>query len=37
MDNNAITYANNTWSGVLPAEWIVPGLTLQFQQGTVGR
>ncbi len=33
LDNNGLTYATNTWSGVLPAEWIAPGLTLQFRQG----
>ena len=35
LENNAITYASNTWSGVLPAEWIAPGLTLQFRQGNL--
>ena len=34
LDNNRITYANDTWSGVLPAEWIVPGLKLDFRQAT---
>ena len=33
FENNGLTYATETWSGVLPAEWIVPGLKLQFQQG----
>ncbi len=33
LDNNAILYAENTWSGLLPAEWIVPGLALEFRQG----
>lgn len=33
LENNAITYAINTWSAVLPAEWIAPGLTLQIRQG----
>lgn len=33
LENNGITYANETWSGVLPAEWIVPGLKLQIRQG----
>lgn len=31
--NNGLVYAEMTWSGVLPAEWIVPGLKLQFRQG----
>lgn len=33
QENNGITYATDTWSGVLPAEWIVPGLKLQIKQG----
>lgn len=33
LENQELTYATGTWSGVLPAEWIVPGLNLQFQQG----
>ncbi len=33
LENNGITYARDTWSGVLPAEWIAPGLTLQIRQG----
>ena len=33
LDNNALTYARSTWSGVLPAEWIAPGLTLELRQG----
>lgn len=33
LENQGIRYANNTWSGVLPAEWIVPGLSLVFRQG----
>ncbi len=24
LENNHITYATDAWSGVLPAEWIVP-------------
>lgn len=35
LDNNRIVYAENTWSGVLPAEWIAPGLTLQIRQGNL--
>ncbi|WP_339051427.1 M66 family metalloprotease [Rickettsiella endosymbiont of Xylota segnis] len=27
-DNTSIIYANNVWTGILPAEWINPGLTL---------
>lgn len=33
LENQGLTYATETWSGVLPAEWIAPGLTLQIQQG----
>lgn len=33
LDNNAIVYAEHTWSGVLPAEWIAPGLVLELRQG----
>lgn len=33
LENNAITYAGHIWSGVLPAQWIAPGLTLEFRQG----
>lgn len=33
LENNGITYASDAWSGVLPAEWIVPGLSLQIRQG----
>jgi hypothetical protein len=33
LENQALTYATETWSGVLPAEWIVPGLSLLIQQG----
>jgi len=34
LDNQGIKYADNTWSGVLPAEWILPGLNLQIQHGS---
>jgi hypothetical protein len=34
LDNNALTYSVGTWSGLLPGEWIAPGLTLQFRQGS---
>lgn len=33
LENQGLTYAAETWSGVLPAEWIVPGLSLQIRQG----
>jgi len=33
LENQGLVYAANTWSGVLPAEWIVPGLSLRFRQG----
>ena len=33
LENQGIRYANDAWSGVLPADWIVPGLTLQIRQG----
>ncbi|AHG20882.1 peptidase M66 [Chania multitudinisentens RB-25] len=33
LENNRITYAQNTWSGELPAEWILPGLSLTISQG----
>lgn len=33
--NQGLTYATDAWSGVLPAEWIVPGLKLQFRQGAL--
>ncbi len=35
LENNAITYATDAWSGVLAAEWIVPGITLQIRQGNL--
>lgn len=35
VDNSRITYALNTWSGVLPAEWIRPGLALSIHQGNL--
>lgn len=33
LENNALIYAEHTWSGALPAAWIAPGLTLEFRQG----
>jgi hypothetical protein len=35
LANQELTYATDAWSGVLPAEWIVPGLKLVFRQGEV--
>ncbi len=35
LANQGLTYATETWSGVLPAEWIVPGLSLQIRQGNL--
>ncbi|MDA1380331.1 M66 family metalloprotease [Plesiomonas shigelloides subsp. oncorhynchi] len=35
MANNRLSYAPDTWSGELPAEWIVPGLTLSVRQGNL--
>ncbi len=33
LENNRLTYAEDTWSTVLPAEWIEPGLKLRISQG----
>jgi hypothetical protein len=33
LENQGLIYATDTWSGVLPAEWIVPGLNLKIRQG----
>ena len=33
LENQRLGYAAATWSGVLPADWIVPGITLWFRQG----
>lgn len=35
LENNLITYAPNTWSGELPAEWVLPGLSLSIRQGSL--
>lgn len=35
LENNAITYAADAWSGGLAAEWVVPGLSLQIRQGNL--
>lgn len=33
LENNGIRYAADTWSAVLPAAWLAPGLSLQIRQG----
>ena len=33
LENQGLTYATDAWSGLLPADWIVPGLSLEFRQG----
>ncbi|HBC6628606.1 TPA: peptidase M66, partial [Escherichia coli] len=33
LGNNRIAWAPHTWSAELPAEWILPGLSLLFTQG----
>lgn len=33
LENNGIVYATDAWSGVMPAEWILPGISLEFSQG----
>ena len=33
LENQRLAYAAATWSGVLPADWIVPGIALWFRQG----
>lgn len=35
LENNRITYAPDIWSGELPAEWILPGLSLSIRQGNL--
>ncbi|MGC4015073.1 MAG: M66 family metalloprotease [Luteolibacter sp.] len=35
LENNGIVYSEHTWSGVLPAQWIAPGLSLQVRQGNL--
>lgn len=35
LENQALTYATDAWSGVVPAEWIIPGLSLQIRQGSL--
>ncbi len=34
-ETNRLVYAENTWSLVLPADWIEPGMTFAFQQGAL--
>lgn len=34
LQNQGIRYAEGTWTGVLPADWIAPGLSLLFRQGS---
>lgn len=33
LENQNLVYATDAWSGVLPAEWIVPSLSLEIRQG----
>lgn len=33
LENQDLAYAADAWSGILPAEWMVPGLKLLFRQG----
>jgi len=33
LENNALAYARDAWSAVLPAEWVQPGLSLRFRRG----
>ncbi len=35
LENNSITYATDAWSGVIPAAWIVPGISFDFCQGNL--
>lgn len=35
LENNGIRYAADTWSAVLPADWIRPGISLQLSQGAL--
>jgi hypothetical protein len=36
LANNALAYARDAWSAVLPAEWVQPGLSLRFRRGAAG-
>ncbi|MFM8892738.1 MAG: M66 family metalloprotease, partial [Planctomycetia bacterium] len=33
LENQGLAYATDAWSGVLPAEWIMPGLKLAIRRG----
>jgi len=33
LENNALTYARDAWSALLPAAWVQPGLSLHFRRG----
>jgi len=33
LENNKLTYANNTWSLKIPPNWIQPGFSLRFNHG----
>ena len=33
IENQRLTYAAATWSTILPADWVHPGITLWFRQG----
>jgi len=35
LENQGLMYAADAWSGVLPADWIAPGLALAFRQGAL--
>ena len=35
LDNNRLRYAADAWSAVLPGEWILPGVTFRFRQGSL--
>ncbi len=35
LENNGIIYAKDAWSGVLNAEWLVPGISLELRQGSL--
>jgi Peptidase M66/ToxR activated gene A lipoprotein domain len=35
LENNGIVYAVDAWSGMIPAEWIMPGLSLEIRQGNL--
>lgn len=35
LENQNLIYATDTWSGILQAEWIEPGLSLQIRQGNL--